>query len=187
MRLNETITPSPYGNPELAMMQDREESPPDYSDEQIAVMSELLSKLSERDRLLIYLHLEKREQSEIARMLGLTQPSVHTKIKSIMSWCTRVLPYRLALLDAEIYPKKWTCEIIRFYDGVVHDHAPAQSISTRSGTLFTWVTNDMREHGTKAQFAIADLLVTDSRKWTRPGTRAPNKREYPKPTALHLL
>lgn len=141
--LNEELSQSPYGDPELAMLY--QESPEDFEDnpapkpksDRVDELFKLLGYLCERDRALMAMHQNGATQVEIGERLDLRQPSVCFRIQTIEEWIRHVLPMRMMASGIEL-PPEFSEERKKLWDMLVWQHRSQVYASKQLGRTQGW-------------------------------------------------
>lgn len=103
---DDDIQGSAYGNPEEAMLGVTEEEIPEVPEAWRRQYETVTGMLDPFDRLVLYLDLEGRGQTEIGNALGVSQPSVHARVKRLHDWVNITVPLRVER-EYEVWPSSY--------------------------------------------------------------------------------
>lgn len=177
-----TLAPSDYGDPEEALIQ----GPPTEAVEaeqfahlqtpEFQEIETCMGLLNPLDRIIMYLWLERGwKQTELAEMMGLSQPTISARIKRVETWIALVVPVRIDMADM-IRPWEWDEFPNRqwIWDGVMWRHRAllqlAQDKYASFGACYAvWrrVIRDVRKSNPRKKTSL-EVLGKSLSRWMSP-------------------
>ena len=167
--------PSPYGNPEEALIED--ESPDIEAQPKRAKLAdatrEILGYLDDRDRIIMALTLRGIDQVAIAKIVGVTQPSISVRVPRLIEWVTLVLTHKPTLLGV---PPPTRAKYRHMWEQVVQHHRGisgyAREFGYHSSTVQKWwytmIVEVLDQPLTTPERSIVELLRRGVWRWAHP-------------------
>ena len=174
-------TPSPYGNPELALIERQTPTPLSSIYERREEVTTLLARLQPRDRIIVTLSGDNTEKA-IGVIIGVSQPSIHHRFLRLRDWVRFVLTHSRTLNAIPPPKSEVKCHM---WNAIICDHTHladyARNLKISTSTAATrWqaITDEIvKARDCPQERAIVRYLRTHSRQWATPRTRLQTQQQ----------